>query len=151
MSPIKNIVKFITVCIAVLAFAPATLEAKDSYTKNISKLPSVAVEFIKANFSDLELSGIKIDKGFFANSYDVYFTNGTKIEFDSKGEWTEVENKLVGIKGPVIPEKIQKVLDEDFKGAKVINIERKRRGYEVDLSNDLELIFDLQGNFIGID
>ncbi|WP_369695841.1 PepSY-like domain-containing protein [uncultured Duncaniella sp.] len=40
---------------------------------------------------------------------------------------------------------------QNHKGSRIIGIEKKRNGYEIELSNDLDLEFDKQGNFIRFD
>ena len=83
--------------------------------------------------------------------YDVIFTNGEKIEFDSKGQWTDIECKQSQVPAALVPAAIAAFVKKNYPQAAILKIERDRKTYEVELSNRLELKFDKSFRLIDID
>ena len=88
------------------------------------------------------------DRDFTDNDYTVYLDNGVKVEFDGSGKWDSIKG---AVPSAVIPAKIKNYLSQHYASFNVVKIDRKRYGYEVELNNDLELKFDVNGNFLGLD
>lgn len=123
---------------------------------NLTQLPAVAQQFIKKHFSDKQFSYATKDTDLFDGEYKVVFADGDKVEFDSKGNWNDVEcrQSVEGVPAAIIPASIQKYLTQHYKTAKVVDIEYDkefRSMYEVKLNTGLELKFDKQGTLVGID
>ncbi len=124
----------------------------DDVTKDETKLPAEARNFIKQHFSNMEISHIKIDKELLrADKYEVVFTNGTEIEFDHEGNWKEIDSKHHMVPSSVLPEHIRNYISSNFSGEPVTKVERTSRRYEVELNNDRTLKFDKDGNFLKLD
>jgi hypothetical protein len=85
------------------------------------------------------------------NDYTVLLSDGSKVEFDSKGKWESVENKKSGVPASVIPAKIKEYVATNYPSLLIVKIEKSMYGYEVELSNDLDLKFDANGNFQRVD
>ncbi len=118
----------------------------------VNQLPQPAQQFIQTYFGDQKTALAKQETGLFEKSYEVVFANGDKIEFDRNGQWTEVQCRN-GRTGPaeIVPEAIRSCAAEYYPDAMIRSIERDRNGYEINLSNRMELSFDLQFNLIDID
>ena len=118
--------------VSVLAFAGVA--SADDKPITFEQLPAKAQQFIKTNFPQEKIAITTKDVDIFGDSYDVLFASGTKLEFTDSGEWKEIEcNYVTGT----------------YPGAKYVKIEKGRNGYEVELTNGLELTFDR--NFVLID
>ena len=130
---------------AALAIAPAMA---DDVPITVEKLPAKAQEFLKANFAKNSVVSAMHDRDFTDNDYTVYLDNGVKVEFDGSGKWDSIKG---AVPSAVIPAKIKNYLSQHYASFNVVKIDRKRYGYEVELNNDLELKFDVNGNFLGLD
>ena len=115
------------------------------------QLPAEAQAFLKTNFAKSEVVVATHDKDIADNDYTVILNDGTKVEFDAKGKWESVKNKGAKIPASVIPVQIANFVNAHYAGVGIVQIEVKRFGYEVELSNDLELKFDKSGRCVGID
>lgn len=115
------------------------------------ELPQTAQQVINANFKDVKVALTKKEVDFFGKSYDVIFTNGDKIEFDSNGHWEKISCKYSKVPTILIPSAILKYVDENFSNNPIIKIEKEKRGYEVELQNGLELEFNKNGQCVKID
>ncbi|MBQ5647556.1 MAG: PepSY-like domain-containing protein, partial [Alistipes sp.] len=134
--------------IATLAVTPTMAEDVAITAK---KLPEAAQKFLKANFAQNKVVSAMHDKDVSDNDYTVILDNGTKIEFDASGKWESVKNQAGKIPAGIVPTKIAGYVAEHFSGARIEKIERKRYGYEVELTNGLDVKFGSDGRFIGID
>lgn len=67
-------------CFSAAAHVPATVEGSD--------LPVEAKSFIKKHFDGKTI--VKYEKKFWSNSYELELSDGTDLDFDSKGKCTEV-------------------------------------------------------------
>lgn len=114
-------------------------------------LPAPAREFIAAHFPDdnVKLASKKRDNAMI--KYCVRLEKGFELEFDRKGEWTEVDGHRQAIPSGVLPPDIAIYTAENFPESNVTGIERKARGYEVKLSNGVELEFHANGLLSGWD
>lgn len=117
----------------------------------LDKLPAPAQEFLKANFSDLTFAYAVEEVGFFGNEYEVYYTDRTQVEFDSKGEWTKIERAYEALPESLVPVKIMDFIKQHQPQAKVKSMDRDKRDIEVELTSGVELKFDLQYNLVGYD
>jgi hypothetical protein len=115
------------------------------------QLPEKSKEFIRKYFSEEDISYLKLDDDFFSKSYEVYFVDGSKVEFDKRGEWEQVECKRKKVPDGIIPDKIARYVEKNHSDMKITKIERDRRDYEIELNNKLEIKFDLMFNVIGYD
>lgn len=131
----------------------ATANALDFNDKVINKeqLPAQAQSFLNENFAEIGISYAKQETDFLERSYEVVLTDGTKLEFTGKGEWKDVDCRYGEVPSAIVPAPIKKYISEKYAGSKVLKIERDRRGYEVKLSNKLELTFNKDFRIVDID
>lgn len=119
------------------------VRADDDRPIAVTQLPASAQQFIKKHFAGNQVAFAKMEKDWFSKSYDVTFTNGNKLEFDEKGEWTEVDCKYTSVPVAIVPKAIADYVAQNYKDVRILKIDRDTRDYEVKLSNRLELKFDL--------
>ncbi len=138
----KNAIKKI-ICLAAVAMGISmTASADTERAIDFSQLPNKAQQTVSSNFGDKKVALVKVEEDFLSKSYDVYFTDGTKIEFDGSGQWTEIDCDDLIVPSALIPEGILAKVKELYPDAAVNEIEREKRGYEVKLSNRMKLKFD---------
>ena len=129
-----------------------TVWADNGKPIQISQMPQAAQQFIRKYFTDQSVAFAKMETELLDKNYDVIFTNGDKVEFDKKGQWTTVDCKHTQVPAEVIPVAIQKYLSQQYPDGKVVKIEvTDRKGYEVDLSNGFEIEFDKKMHVRDID
>lgn len=116
----------------------------------VSQLPAAAQQTLKKYFGSQKVAMAKMESGLLEKTYDVIFTNGEKIEFNRKGEWTEISCKSTTVPTALIPSAISKYIKANYPDAKVLSIERDKE-CEVQLNNRIELTFDKSYQLIDID
>lgn len=120
-----------------------------------NNLPVNAQNFVSKNFGNMEfVNAIKeVERNI--TTYNIQLKDGTKIEFTDNGDWSEVKNGLgKSIPTKFFPDNIQKYLQTKYPkiDAKSIEMDTKDKEIKVELlQNNVDLKFDLNGNFIKID
>lgn len=116
-----------------------------------SQLPEKAQTFLATYFADAKISLARKEIDLMEVSYDVIFTDGSKVEFDRKGNWTEVDCHPHALPSGIVPAAIYKVVKARYPQAAMTKIERNYREVEIKLSNRVELTFNKHMQLIDID
>ncbi|RAV30209.1 PepSY-like domain-containing protein [Sinomicrobium soli] len=81
--------------------------------------------------------------------YEVSLSNGFEIDLDADGNWTDIDGNNRQVPDGLVPEAILAYTREHYPSPVFIEgIDKEVSGYEVDLSNNTDLLFDTDGNFI---
>ena len=142
--------KMLLSALAIAALAVTPTMAED-VAITAQKLPQEAQKFLKLHYAQNKVLSAMHDKDMGDNDYTVYLDDGTKIEFDGSGKWESVKNRNGKMPAGIVPDAIQGYIVEHYPSLGVEKIERKRYGYEVELTNDLDMKFSTSGKFIGFD
>ncbi len=116
-----------------------------------NQLPQKAQTFLSTYFPSAKISLSRKEIDLTELSYDVIFADGSKVEFDRKGNWTEVDCLSQPLPAGIVPAAIDKMVKAQYPEAKLIKIERDRREIEVKLNNRVELTFNKNMQLIDID
>ena len=110
------------------------------------QLPEPVKAFIQQNFPDRNISYVEKDVELTGTQYGVFLADGTKVSFDTDNMWDEIECNLTNpVPTNLIPEVIVQNLQTNFPDVMVLKIDKDNNGYDVELSNGLELKFNKQG------
>ncbi|EAI3578693.1 hypothetical protein E4R53_03065 [Campylobacter coli] len=104
-----------------------------------SELPRNAQDFISKNFKTAQIALVKKD----IDSYDVTLNDGTEIDFIITGEWKDVDGKYKALPNSILPN------ISASSNAQIIEVSREINGYKFELSNQLKIYTDAQGNILG--
>lgn len=140
--------KIISTTVILMTLILSLSAASDSHIK-YTDLPQKAKQFIHNYFHTNQIAYITKDRDFLSTSYELLFTDGTKVEFDGDGQWKEVKCKDMPWK--IIPSPIRRVISQKFDGQKIIKIEKEKKGYEIKLTSGLEIKFNSQFRIIEVD
>jgi hypothetical protein len=133
-------------------FTLVTNACADNYQPiSQTQLPEKAQTFLSTYFPEAKISLVRKEVDVMELTYDVIFTDGSKVEFDRKGNWTEVDCLNHPIPDGIVPDGIKKVINAQYPEAKVIKIERDHREIDVKLNNRVELTFNKHMQLVDID
>ena len=118
---------------------------------SVNALPAKAQTLLSQHFNDQKVMLATIESGVVSRSYDVVLQNGTKLEFDKKGNLTEIDCKQATVPAKLIPQAIRNYLKENYPAQAVKKIEMNKNEYEVELTNGLDLTFNKHFQLIDID
>jgi hypothetical protein len=115
------------------------------------KLPEKSQTFLSTHFPDIAINqAIKEDDG----SYTAFLANGFKVEFKRNGEWDGLDGKMQPIPESVlnlIPQTIQSYIASSFPQRFINEVSKDWYGYEIGLSNDVDLEFHKNGTLREMD
>lgn len=148
------IMKKISIMAAFMAalFVFGSCDTPDKKVVDYGALPQAAQTFVKTYYPDRVVSVVLRDKNIFDRDYEVIFSDGANIDFTSKGEWTEVEDRdMDGVPQAILPAGIMTFVTNSHPDQVVVKISKDRHGYEVELSNMIELEFNQNGQLMDYD
>ncbi len=140
---------FIVMLAAMMCGAYAYAAADKKITTG--ELPQAAQSFLKSHFADIDVAYVEMDDDVVNRDYEVVLRDGTKIEFDHDGNWTEVNCFRRSIPAGIVPQQISAYVADNYAGEIINEIERGRNNTEVKLSNGLELKFNSSYKLVKID
>lgn len=141
---------FLLLVVSIVGMAPMLADNDKMITRE--ELPEQAQMFLIQHFEGIEILYVKADRDMgVVTSYDVVLVGDVKVEFNRSGEWTSVDCERDEVPNGVLPQGVLDYVGKRFAGAYVVEIERGLMGYEVKLSNDIDLEFDKNGKFLRID
>ena len=147
----RNVKKITGVFILIFLLAGHLIFAQDRAIHS-NQLPKTTKNFLASYFKGLPVSSVIEDREIYGvDEYKVYLNNGMKMEFDSSGNWKEIDGKRQKLPYGFIPVSIRNYTTRNFPNTYITKIEKKRWAYKAELSNGLELEFDRNGNFKKID
>lgn len=139
---------------ALVATLVFTLTAcADDYQRVVQfrSLPVLAQSFIKKHFSVDDVSRVVMEREGLFSEYSVYLKDATEIEFNHQGNLLSVDCQYSPVPASIIPQAIIEYVNYHYPDDFITEYVVKTRRLEIGMSNDLELIFDLSGNFLGMD
>nr|WP_295921660.1 PepSY-like domain-containing protein [uncultured Dyadobacter sp.] len=115
-------------------------------------LPNNANEFIILHFPSATILKIDFDHDGPKSVYEAILDNQIQLKFDNHGVCLSIENKKSQkLPQSVIPIKIYTYVKEQYPGTFITEWSTEEFGQEVKLSSGIDLIFNLDGNFLKID
>lgn len=143
--------KILLMLVAVIGISTAA-GAKDTYSRDVSVLPKAAQTVLSQNFKS-GVSVIKIDKDFGRISeYEVILTDGVEITFDRNGNWENIEvPNQSSVPAAFVPNAISAYVKANQPGQRIVGIDKERSGYDVELSNGVDMKFNKEGKFLRYD
>ena len=126
---------------------------KNDVQITFDELPAKAQSFVKTHFPKEEVASVWKDIEMLrVEDYTVVLSNGTKIEFLPNGEQEEIKKSRGSeIPASIIPSGIRDYVKKNYASSTIKDIKKKRYGYEVELTGDIDLEFNSKGKFLRVD
>ena len=147
----KRILRILMIAICCMVSCNMVANAGNDKPISVNALPAKAQTLLSQHFNGQKVMLATIESGVVSRSYDVVLQNGTKLEFDKKGNLTEIDCKQATVPAKLIPQAIRKYLKENYPAQAVKKIEMNKNEYEVELANGLDLTFNKHFQLIDID
>lgn len=137
--------------VAVICLMQSVTSMADDRMIPVSQLPAAVKTFVANNFPGKNIAYAEKDVEFMGTKYEVMLNDGAKIDFDKKGNWDKVDCETYAVPAALIPASIAQYVKTNFPGTIIIKIDKERYGYDIELSNDIELKFNQSGALVGMD
>lgn len=133
------------------AFIMALSAYADDKPVSYDRIPESARTFISTNFPSDNVSYVTVDDDLIRPDYTVVLESGIHLEFTADGALDKIEAGRAGIPVSVIPVQITEYVERHYPGASCRTYDVGRRGYEVELSNGMELKFNNDFALVEVD
>ena len=110
----------------------------------VSDIPAAGQQLLSDFFSLDRISVVLKETELFGVEYEVRFAGGEEVVLDSDGTWKKIDCRNSSVPEALVPAGILENVKRSFPGASIVEIEKDRRGHDVELSNGLDLSFDLK-------
>ena len=147
----KRIFRILMIAICCMVSCNMAANAGNDKPISVNALPAKAQTLLNNHFNSQKVMLATIESGVVSRSYDVVLQNGTKLEFDKKGNLTEINCKQGIVPALLIPQALKNYLKDNYAGQSVKKIEMNKNEYEVELTNGLDLTFNKHFQLIDID
>ena len=147
----KRIFRILMIAICCMVSCNMAANAGNDKPISVNALPAKAQTLLNNHFNSQKVMLATIESGVVSRSYDVVLQNGTKLEFDKKGNLTEINCKQGIVPVELIPQAITNYLKDNYAGQSVKKIEMNKNEYDVELTNGLDLTFNKHFQVIDID
>ena len=147
----KRIFRILMIAICCMVSCNMVANAGNDKPISVNALPAKAQTLLNNHFNGQKVMLATIESGVVSRSYDVVLQNGTKMEFDKKGNLTEIDCKQGIVPDQLSPQAIKNYLKDYYAGQSVKKIEINKNEYEVELTNGLDLTFNKHFQLIDID
>lgn len=138
--------KIVFAIVAMLVLVGTVNAQTKKRTIDPENLPKVVNELIQKHWPSCAIDNAYI-KG---KEYEALLTDGTIIQFDSKGVWKEMKC-TDGLPVTLVPVYITRYIVDRYPKQLIIDCEKLKGGYEVMITNGLKIQFDLRGNVTHVD
>ena len=120
--------------------------------KTLNDLPADAINFVRQHFLVDHIASVWKDTDYNDEEYTVIFRDGLEIEFNGNGDWKELKARHGKVPDHVVPEKILAHVSATFPFESIKEVSRNltKKRYKAELTDDQELKFDENFNFIGV-
>lgn len=146
----KSIFTLVGIVMATASVMASTVSDKDRAIR-YEELPADARTFIKHHYPNEQPTYMWEDKDHNHTEYKVVMANGVKLEFDERGNWTEVDTPNAMVPADIVPKKIADYVAKKYPANKIVEISKERNEWEVKLNNGAELEFDHEYHLVKVD
>ena len=141
--------KISLILVAISLFVFSNANAQKKYLA-VSETPGQIISYINAHFPKSEIISVKKDKEVLKTEYKVKLNTMVELEFDGNFSIKKIESKSA-LPQSVVPEKIVAYIHKNYPNNKILEWKKEKKGQKIELDNDIDVVFDLNGNFLGID
>lgn len=118
---------------------------------SFANLPQQTQVFVETYFTKADIAVILYEREGLHNEYEVRLNNGTKIEFDYKGNLEKVDCKTRPVPAGIVPAPIVQYVEANHPAMFITEYSTDRRKQSVELNTEMEIEFDKAGNFLRYD
>jgi hypothetical protein len=141
--------KISLILVAISLFVFSNANAQKKYLA-VSETPGQIISYINAHFPKSEIISVKKDKEVLKTEYKVKLNTMVELEFDGNFSIKKIESKSA-LPQSVVPEKIVAYIHKNYPNNKILEWKKEKKGQKIELDNDIDVVFDLNGKFLGID
>lgn len=116
-------------------------------------LPATGQTFLKDHFGAQKITSVeKENEGAEGIEYEARLDNGVIVKFDKDGVWKEADAPAnLSLPTTFILPAIVNYVGTAYPDAGINDIDKERAGFDIELTSGLDLVFNLDGDFVRVD
>jgi hypothetical protein len=140
-----------TAAILLLSMATTLISAQDKIVP-YSQIPSKIKNYVTIHFPKHSVVQSEIDKEGpgFSKQYEINLSDGIELKFNNKNQIIAIDGKSK-LPDSVIPEKIRRYIATNYPSNAITDWEIDGKNQQISLDNDVDLEFNMKGDFVKID
>lgn len=140
----KNLKGLTVIVFAILYTANANAQKK---ILSNNEVPIEITNYINQNFKAYKIRKVVKEVQNNETEYEVKLNEKVELEFDEGFKIKEIESKD-GVSTQLLPNQVVKYVQAQYVNLKIVEWKLNEHGQKVELSNNTEIQFDVNGNFI---
>ena len=116
-----------------------------------SQTPSSVKTYISTHFPNYKVLKVETDNDILYKEYEVFLSNGIKIEFDGKEKSIKNIGGQTKLPESIMSKKVRDYVKKNYSDNSIVEYNLENNGISVELSNGIELKFSTNGDFLRID
>lgn len=144
----KKLLSYFTTMMVVTALLSAGCEKETTISEH--ELPEQAKLFLTTHFSGQGITKATRDIEGNTTTFEVILANGINVDFDKNGKCISMDGHGQKLPDSALPSGILTYVQTHYSGYFITDWGFEFFGQKVELSNEIELGFDLSGNFLRI-
>ena len=145
----KNLRIFLAALLCMMMQTVST--SAQNVTVPVTQLPEAAKAFVQQNFPGQVIDYVVRDTDLDGDVYEICLNNGVEINFDLRGNWEKVDCNYDAVPEGIVPNAIANYVNARHGGDFIVKIDKEHYGYEVELSDGIELKFTADGQLLAYD
>ena len=115
-------------------------------------LPAKAQALIRTSYADVQVKEVRrADLGDNKFFYAVELADGSRLDFDTNGDWVTIDSRVKAVPATAVPANISSYVKTNYPSKDIMYINKNVKGYFVKLTTNIKLSFDANGNFVSND
>lgn len=116
-----------------------------------AELPQTAQNIVQTHFDVNQVSYVTEDVELLGKEYELRLTDGTKLEFKNDGSLKKIDCQYSPVPEALVPAQVLEQVKAKFPQNFIIEWGEDDWGWKAELNNKLELKFNRNFDFVGID
>ena len=139
---VRSLLAFLPLLLGVLLFTSCDVEKEIDFCD----LPAEARSFIDNYFPEADILSITREKEDGRKEYQVQLSDGTEMEFDEDGAWTNIECYYSPLPTGILPATVIAKVEELHSEAYINGVEKEQGGYVVEVTAADGIDWDMRFN-----
>jgi hypothetical protein len=124
--------------------------SKDDVLLTETEIPTAIKTYVLTHFASNTIIRAEKDKENNRNNYEIYLNENINLEFNSALDIIDIDG-IIQLPNSVIPQLILDYVSSNYPNNFITDWELELDHQQVELNNNIELEFEMNGNFIRID
>lgn len=137
-------------CLGITSTVHASTSPVETGVETNDNHPKIT-EFVAKYFPQATVLSVMRDD----NEYEVMLSDYTKLDFTLRYDWKKIDCEhstvYTAVPAELVPAQISNYVKTSFPNQSIVKIDKDRRDWEIELTNDIELKFDRNFNLIEMD